>query len=107
MDTQKLQTAVAYAALMIHDAGKEINEENINKVLKAAGIEITQWVKVFAKMFTGEKVTQLLESFSSAAPVAAAPAASSAAAPVEEKKEEEKPQEEEEEDDFGGFGDLF
>ena len=31
-----------YAAMLLHKAGKEINEDSVTKVLKAAGIQLTQ-----------------------------------------------------------------
>lgn len=31
-----------YASLMLHSAGKEINEENLRKVLEAAGIQVDE-----------------------------------------------------------------
>ena len=102
---QKIQNAVALAVLMINEAGKEINAETVNAVLKAAGIEAGKWGEVMIKSFNKEKVDKLLDGFSSAAPVAAAPVAAASEEKKEEAKEEKK--EEEEEEDFGGFGDLF
>ena len=31
-----------YGAMLLHAAGKEINEENLKKVLEAAGIEVDE-----------------------------------------------------------------
>ena len=106
MDAQKTQQAVAFAALLLHECGKEITVDAIKAILSAAGIAVTGWVQIFAKAYTTEKVAELLDTFANAAP-AAAPAAAAATQAVEEKKEEEKKEEEEEEEDFGGFGDLF
>ena len=106
MSAERTQQAVAFAALLLNECGKDITAETIKAVLTAAGVAVTGWVDIFAKAYTKEKVGDLLETFSNSAPAAAAPAA--AAAAVEEApKEEEKKEEEEEEEDFGGFGDLF
>ena len=104
---QKTQQAVAFAALLIHECGKEITVDAIKAVLNAAGVAITGWVEIFAKAFTTEKVGQLLDTFANSAPAAAAAPVAAAAVTEEAPKEEEKKEEEEEEDDFGGFGDLF
>jgi len=100
-----------YASLLLRSANKEINEENIKKVLEAAGIEVDE-VRVKALVAALKKVDidKVLEQ-ATALPMApaAAPAAASAA---EEKKEEEVEEEEEkeeltEEDLSAGLGALF
>ncbi|MCD6196716.1 MAG: 50S ribosomal protein P1 [Staphylothermus sp.] len=84
-----------YASLLLYKAGKEINEENIKKVLEVAGIEVDDVkVKSLVAALKNIDIAKVLEQ-ALAAPVAAVPAAP--AAPAEEKKEEEKPAEEEEE----------
>ena len=107
MEEQKQQLAVALAAVLIKESGKELTAENINAVLGAAGIKIEGfWAAVMAKAFATQNIEDLI--MNSAVAVAAAPAAGAAAAATEEApKEEEKKEEEEEEEDFGGFGDLF
>ena len=96
-----------YGALLLHYAKQEINEENLIKVLQAAGITPDE-VRV-KTLVAALKEVNIEEAIKSAAfaPVAAAPApataattaAPAAAAPAkaEEKKEEEKkgPSEEE------------
>jgi len=80
----------------LHGAKKEINEENLKKVLEAAGIEVDE-VRVKA-LVAALKEIDIDEAIKSAAIPAAAPAAPAAAPaqPAEEKKEEEKEEEEEE-----------
>jgi large subunit ribosomal protein L12 len=97
-----------YGALLLHYAKQEINEENLTKVLQAAGITPDE-VRV-KTLVAALKEVNIEEAIKSAAfaPVAAAPAPVAAVAPTaapataapakaEEKKEEEKkgPSEEE------------
>ena len=99
-----------YAALLLHNAGKDVTEENVTAVLKSAGIAV-QDARVKALVAALEDVN-IEEAISKAAvaPVAAAPAAAApaaaAAAPAEEPEEESK-KEEEEESGMAGLGALF
>ena len=104
-----------YASLLLHTLGKEINEENLTAVLKAAGAEVDD-VRVKSTVAALKKI-DIDEAIKSAVPAFAAPAAAPAApAPAaaetekkEEKKEEEeeKKKEEEEEEALAGLGALF
>ena len=99
-----------YAAMLLHKAGKEINEENISQILKAAGVEADQ-ARVKALVAALAEV-DIEEAIKSAPTLMAAPAAAPAAeAPTEEaKKEEEKKEEEEKEKEeaaLEGLGALF
>ena len=100
-----------YAAMLLHKAGKEINEENVSQILKAAGIEADQ-ARVKALVAALSEV-DIEEAIKSAPTIMAAPAAAPAAeAPTEEaKKEEEKKKEEEEKEKeeaaLEGLGALF
>jgi large subunit ribosomal protein L12 len=94
-----------YGALLLHYAKQEINEENLAKVLQAAGLSPDE-VRI-KTLVAALKEVNIEEAIKSAAfaPVAAAPVAAPTAAPTaatpaakaEEKKEEEKrgPSEEE------------
>ena len=80
-----------YAALLLHKLGKEVSEENVKKVVAAAGENVDEAkVKSLVASLKGVDIAKELES---ASLVAAAPAASGEA-PKEEKakapKEEEK-----------------
>ena len=91
-----------YAALLLHKSGKEVNEENLNKVLAATGAEIDESkVKSLIVSLKGVDIDKELES---ARLVAAAPAAG--AAPAEEKKAE-APKEEKKEAAAEGLSALF
>lgn len=81
-----------YAALLLHAAGQPINEENVEKVLKAAGVEEDKTkIKAVCVALDGVNIE---EAIAKAAVVHAAPAAASAEgekeAVVDEKSEEEK-----------------
>ena len=87
-----------YASLLLHKAGKEINEENLTKVLEAAGVAVDPaQVKAVVAALSEIDIDEAIKSaaFPAVAPVAAtAPAAE--AAKEEEKKEEEEEKKEEE-----------
>ncbi len=102
-----------YAALLLHRAGKEISEENVKKVLSAAGVNPDEArVKALVAALSEVNIDEVLKS-ATAMPVApAAPAA--AQPPAEEKKpeaKEEKKKEEEEkkesEEALAGLSALF
>ncbi|MEM2968497.1 MAG: 50S ribosomal protein P1 [Candidatus Bathyarchaeia archaeon] len=102
-----------YAAMLLHKAGKEINEESISNVLSAAGINV-DGVRVKALVASLSEVN-IDEAIKSAPTMmAAAPAAPAAAAPAAEQKPKEddkkKKAEEEkakEEAALEGLGALF
>ena len=102
-----------YAAMLLHKAGKEINEKNLTQVLTAAGINVDA-VRVKALVASLAEVN-IDEALKSAPTMLAAPAAAQAApAPAAEakpKEEEKKKKEEEEkakeEAALEGLGALF
>ncbi|QSZ66973.1 50S ribosomal protein P1 [Methanofollis aquaemaris] len=97
-----------YAALLLHNAGKDINEENVKTVLSAAGIEADDArVKALVAALDGVDIEEAI-SKAAVAPVAAAPAAAAAAAaPAVEEEAEEEAEEEKEESGMAGLGALF
>ncbi len=102
-----------YAAMLLHKAGKEINEENLTQILKAAGIN-TDEVRVKALVASLAEV-KIDEAIKSAPTMMAAPAAAPAAAapqaeakPKEEvKKKKEEEEKAKEEAALEGLGALF
>ncbi len=103
-----------YAALMLHELGKPIEEEALSAVLKAAGVEPDEArVKQLVESLSEVDIDEVISS-AAAAPVAA-PVVSAAEAKAEEKekgKEEEEAKEkekekEEEEAAIAGLGALF
>ncbi|MEM0378723.1 MAG: 50S ribosomal protein P1 [Thermosphaera sp.] len=88
-----------YASLLLYKAGKELSEENIKKVLEAAGVSVDEVrVKSLVAALRNIDIAKVLEQ-ALAAPVAAAPVQ---AAPAQEaSKKEEKPAEAEEKKEEG------
>ncbi len=104
-----------YASLLLHVAKKEINEENLRRILDAAGIQADE---VRIKMVvTALKEINIDEVIKTAAisPMAVAPAtapaaqpqATTEASPPEAKKEEEAKKEISEEELAAGLSSLF
>lgn len=97
-----------YAALLLHKAGKPVDEAGVTSVLKAAGVAVNEArVKALVAALEGVNIDEAISKAAvAAAPVAAAaPAAgaAAAAAPVED----EKKKEEEEASGMEGLGALF
>ncbi len=92
-----------YAALLIHKAGHKINEENVNKVLTAAGVKHDEArVRALVAALDGMNIEDAIRNAAAAPAAGAAPAAAPAAAKKEEKKEEKN-----EESAAEGLGSLF
>ncbi len=100
-----------YAALLLHKLGKEINEENVKAVIKAAGVEPDDAkIKVLVSALDGVNIDEAIEKGMQSvavAPAAAAPAASSEEKKEEEKKEEKKDEKKSEEEAMAGLSALF
>ena len=79
-----------YAAMILHSAEKDINEENVKSIIEAAGIDADD-ARIKALIAALEDV-DIEEAIETAAVAAAAPAA---AAPVAAEAEEEVEEEEE------------
>jgi large subunit ribosomal protein L12 len=100
-----------YAALLLHNAGKPVNEENVTKLLTAAGVNTDPVrVKALVASLEGINIEEAIKSapaLMAAAPVTAAPAGE---VKPEAKKEEKKAEEDEkkkEEAALEGLGALF
>jgi large subunit ribosomal protein L12 len=93
-----------YAALLLHSAGEKITEDNVKKVITAAGAKPEEpRVKALVAALSEIKIEDALKA-AQTMQVAAAPAA--AAAPAEGKKEEKK-EEKKSEEALAGLGALF
>jgi len=100
-----------YSAMLLHSAGKKITEENVKKVLTAAGVKADDArIKALTASLEGVDIKEAIKN-AAAVPVAAAPAAKAEGAKEEGKKEEKKKEEEEEEvseeEAAAGLGALF
>jgi large subunit ribosomal protein L12 len=99
-----------YAAMLLHKAGKEINEESITQVLTAAGITAEPVrVKALVASLAEVKIDEAIKSASMmmAAPAAAPAAPAAEAKPKEEKKEKKEDEKQKEEAALEGLGALF
>lgn len=69
-NTNKAETAVAYAALILADEGIEITPEKLQALLKAANVEDVEpiWTTLFAKALQGKDVKDILTTVSTSAP---------------------------------------
>ena len=95
-----------YSAMLLHAAGKPVSEENLKKVLTAAGVKADDArIKALTAALEGVNIDEAIKT--AVAMPAAAPAAP-AAAPTEKKKEEKKEEEKvSEEEAAAGLGALF
>lgn len=96
-----------YGALVLHAAGKPVNDENLKKVLTAAGVKVDETrVKALTAALDGVNIDEALKA---AVVMPAAPVAQAAPEKKEEKKKEEKKEEEKvtEEEAAAGLGALF
>jgi large subunit ribosomal protein L12 len=93
----------AYAALLLHAAGQPISEDNVKKVLVAAGVnEEPTKIKALVAALEGVNIEDAIKQ----AAFAAAPAASAGEAKKEEKKAEVS-EEKKEEEAAAGLASLF
>lgn len=97
-----------YAALLLDAAGKEINEKNIEDVVKAAGMTPDEaQAKAVVTSLKGVNIKEVLKNAQSMQ-VQAAPAHGAPHAVEGEKKhKEEKKEEVKEEEAAGGLASLF
>jgi large subunit ribosomal protein L12 len=101
-----------YAALLLHSAGKAVNEEGIKKVVEASGVAVDDIrIKALVAALEGVDIAAVLSqaaavpvAAAAAAPVAAAAPAAKAAAKAEEKEEDKEAAEE---SGVEGLGALF
>jgi large subunit ribosomal protein L12 len=105
---EEIEMEYIYAAMLLHKAGKKVEEGAVKKVLEAAGVHADDSrVKALVAALEGVNIDEAVKTAAFSAPVAAAPAAHHAGgeAKKEEKKhEEEKPSAEEA---AAGLGALF
>jgi len=98
-----------YAAMLLHKAGKEIDEANLTQVMTAAGINVDV-VRVKALVASLAEV-KIDEAIKSAPTMMAAPAAAAAPAaeakPKEDEKKKKEDEKQKEEAALEGLGALF
>ena len=101
-----------YAAMLLHKAGKEINEQSVTTVLTAAGITVeTVQIKALIAALSEVNIEEAIKSAPTmmAAPAAPTGAATAAptAAPPEDKKKKAEEDKAKEEAALEGLGALF
>ncbi len=100
-----------YAAMLLHKAGKPIDEDNVTKVLQSVGVQVdAARVKALVAALSEVNIDEAIKSAPTFMPAAAAPAATAATtAPAAEHKPkvEEKKEEKKEEEALEGLGSLF
>jgi large subunit ribosomal protein L12 len=98
-----------YAAMLLHKAGKPVNEENLNTVLNAAGVNPdAARVKALVAALEGVNIEEAIKTAPAfAAAPAAAPQAPAKEAKPEEKKEKKEDEKQKEEAALEGLGALF
>jgi large subunit ribosomal protein L12 len=95
-----------YSAMLLHSAGQPVNDENVKKVLTAAGVKTdAARVKALVASLEGVNIDEAIKS-ATAIPVAA-PAAAAAPAEKKEKKKEEKKPEVSQDEAAAGLSALF
>jgi large subunit ribosomal protein L12 len=100
-----------YAAMLLHKAGKEINEETVTTVLTAAGITVDPiQVKALVASLSEVNIDEAIKAaptMMSAAPVAPAGEAKPVAAAPEDKKKKAEEEKAKEDAALEGLGALF
>jgi large subunit ribosomal protein L12 len=104
-----------YAAMLLHKAGKEINEEGLTNVLTAAGItadpvRVKALVASLSEVNIDEAIKAaptMMAAAPASAPATTAPAAEQKAAAPEDKKKKAEEEKAKEEAALEGLGALF
>lgn len=95
-ETTRDQMACVYSTLLLHDDGQEVSEENLNKVLKAAGLSVAPyWPSLFINAIGDKPIDSLLSVGGGAAPAGGAAAGGAPAPAAAAEKKEDAPAEEE------------
>lgn len=97
-----------YAALLLNDAGKEINEKSLMEVVKAAGMTADEArAKAMVASLKDVNIKEVIKNASSMQVAAAAPAAAAHAEGEKKPKKEEKDEKAAEAEAASGLAGLF
>ena len=97
-----------YAAMLIHKAGKAVDEATLKKVLDAAGIAVdAAKIKAVVAALDGVNIDETIKNASVPVAAATAPAAAFAAPAKEDKKADAQDAKKAEESAAAGLGALF
>ncbi len=100
---------LVYAALTLHEAGKEVNEENLQSIVDAANLDVEDSeIKALVAALEDVDIEEAMET-AVATGGAAAPAADSGSEEAEDEEEDEEDEEDDADEDEAaeGLGDLF
>ena len=98
-----------YAAMLLHKAGKDINEANLKKVVTSTGAKADETrIKALVSALEGVDIAEVIDKAALVPTAAAAAPAAAEAAPAAEKAEEkEEDTEAKAEEAVAGLGALF
>jgi large subunit ribosomal protein L12 len=102
---------LVYAALTLHEAGKEVNEDNLSAIVEAADLDVEDTeIKALVAALEDVDIEEAMETAVATGGAAAAPAADSGSADEAEEEAEDEEEEEDEADEdeaAEGLGSLF
>ena len=101
---------LVYAALTLHEAGKEVNEENLQAVVDAADLDVDESeIKALVAALEDVDIEESMESAVATGGAAPAPSESDEADEAEEEEDEEEEEEDGDDDDDAaeGLGNMF
>ena len=97
-----------HAVMLLHEAGKTVDEASMKKVLEAAGAQTdTARIKAVVSALEGVDIEQTIKEAAMAVPVQAAQPAGEAKADKAEEKKNEEEEKKDEENAAAGLGALF
>ena len=99
-----------YAALTLHEAGNEVNEDNLEAIVDAADLDVEDSeIAALVAALEDVDIQEAMETAVAAGGAAAAPSGDSEAEEAEEEEEEEEEEEDDssEEEAAEGLGSMF
>ena len=102
---------LVYAALTLHEAGKEVNEDNLEAIVDAADLDVEDSeIKALVAALEDVDIEEAMETAVATGGAAAAPSGGDDAEEDEEAEEEEEDEEDDEaseEEAAEGLGNMF
>ncbi len=97
-----------YAALTLHEAGKEVNEDNLESIVDAADLDVEDSeIAALVAALEDVDIEEAMETAVAAGGAAAAPADSGSDDSEEDDEEEEEEDDDSEEEAAAGLGSMF
>ena len=98
-----------YAALTLHEAGKEVNEDNLESIVDAADLDVEDSeISALVAALEDVDIEEAMETAVAAGGASAAPSGDSANEEEEDEAEEEEEEEDTSEEDAAeGLGSMF